>query len=822
MTFKSQISNLRFLLFAGVLASACAPPPRPAPEGLQQAAERALGGREGTVLVMDPEDGRLRAVVNPRLAFEQAFPPGSAIKPFTALAALRAGLVDRDSRRACRGGYAGRGTEIACSHPRSASPFDLPRALAYSCNDYFGHLGERLSEGAFHATLASFGFGARTGVNAGGEAAGGLPSGEWGPAAALGEGDRLLVTPVQLLAAYAALVNGGRLHRPRQGEAPTEKERARLPISPAHRALLLAGMRSAVGYGTAAGAGLVGVFGKTGTSTASDQYRTQGWFVGFTEDGRLAVLVFLRRAHGSDCAAVARPIFEAYTGLGPAVAGPQGQEGQPVVKVRRVSEAVTEQLPLEEYIAGVLAAEAGAEGEAEALKAQAVASRTFALRNLGRHAREGYDLCSTTHCQRYVAARGERGRGAAGGTAGTVLRDRAGQLVDAYFHAACGGATADLEALWGEAAPPYLRGVTDDSCATMPHRRWEQVVPEARLAAALRGDARSDVGARLDRIVVAHRDAGGRAEWVALEGERRRLLRGWDFKIIVGRALGWDVLKSSRFEVARAGADFVFRGSGFGHGLGLCQEGAHVLARRGASYEQILSHYYPGTVLGNEEGGAEHGSVGRDGSAWIRPVVMRPPRADGRLSLASEHFRASFPAGADRGAVEEALRALEAARADLRGRLAAAGMRPNEPGVVELFAHETTADFIAATGQPGWVAAVTRGLRIETQPLGALRRRGALATTLRHEYAHTVIEALGRAPRWLAEGLAAHVAGEGAALARVKTDLHLSRGELERRLARPASAAEMRALYAAAYREVLARIRAEGESTVWRRVGAGG
>jgi stage II sporulation protein D len=70
-------------------------------------------------------------------------------------------------------------------------------------------------------------------------------------------------------------------------------------------------------------------------------------------------------------------------------------------------------------------------------------------------------------------------------------------------------------------------------------------------------------------------------------------VRGWDFKIIVGRALGWNVLKSSRFEIAHSGSNFIFRGSGFGHGLGLCQEGAHVMAARGVSYEKILEKSFP-------------------------------------------------------------------------------------------------------------------------------------------------------------------------------------------------------------------------------------
>ena len=603
---------------------------------LRHAAKSALGGRDGTIILMDPRTGRVRAVVNERVAFEEAFPPGSAIKPFTLLAALRAGLIDDQMRMLCRERYARSDFEAHCAHPRFKPPFNPAQALAHSCNYYFSKIGEQLSASAFNSTLSLFGLGVRTNNFAGREATGMLPRGDWRISNALGDDPQLLVTPVQLITAYSALINGGHLYATQASGDFKPQERARLQVAPAHRALLLKGLRGAIAYGTAARAGLnslsAEVYGKTGTSTPVDDFRTShGWFVGFAsaqnsnaqpapESIRLAVLVFLRRANGTECAELSRPIFEEYArrqlkgAEGPGLLaeganlrarfGPIASSSSQV-RVRLAREGVTVAVSLDDYVFGVLAAEVSIEDEAEALKAHAVASRTYAIKNMRRHGRDGYDFCSSTHCQRYLHVRNESARvdfyhllrRAITETAGEVLRDGEGRIADAYFSANCGGQTANLESLWGARAPVHLRGVRDEYCSSVAGRNWTDSMTSAQLVGALNNDPRSDVGARLEEVRIVKRDRSGRVEWIALEGERRRLLRGWDFKIIVGRTLGWNRLKSTRFDVARRGASFIFHGSGFGHGLGLCQSGAHVMAGRGASYRQILNHYFPGAGL---------------------------------------------------------------------------------------------------------------------------------------------------------------------------------------------------------------------------------
>src|SRR5260370_18370935 len=133
---------------------------------------------------------------------------------------------------------------------------------------------------------------------------------------------------------------------------------------------------------------------------------------------------------------------------------------------------MTGEMAFEDYVLGVLRAEGSMETEPEALRALAGAIRTYAMKNRGRHAKAGYDFCSTTHCQRFVltgnegsdASLNDRFTVAARATAGQVLVDDHGRLAEAYFGASCGGATANIGTLWGTNAPAYLRAVPDETC----------------------------------------------------------------------------------------------------------------------------------------------------------------------------------------------------------------------------------------------------------------------------------------------------------------------------------------------------------------------
>jgi len=437
-------------------------------------------------------------------------------------------------------------------------------------------------------------------------------------------------------------------------------------------------------------------------------------------------------------------------------------------------------LGLEEYVAGAVAGESGVFRSEETLKAMAVAARTYAVKMRGRHAKEGFDFCDTTHCQRIeMGAADARVRASVEQTAGEMLWYR-GALAFTPYTRDCGGRSEDAEALWPEMAAPYLKSREDPNCRRAGSAAWQWSGDGSRILRALtRSGLRAPEG--LDRVVILERTASGRAATLDLVGAGGSVRVSADsFRLAIGREIGWNTLRSDRYQVRSGDGRIVFEGEGSGHGVGLCQMGAERMGEDGRTYREILAFYYPGTVAG----------VTARGFSWRRlsgeSMVLMATRDEDRAVLAAAER-------IERGLIE-------------RTRWAA-------PRGIELRVYPDVDSFRNATGEPGWVAARTEGRTIQLQPAEVLRAKGTFERTLRHEIAHVLMEEQGGSlPVWFEEGLAAFLeSGAGAGKARVPAEGDL-RGD---------DPARARRAYAEAQAEVGALVARYGETAVfdWARRG---
>jgi stage II sporulation protein D len=377
--------------------------------------------------------------------------------------------------------------------------------------------------------------------------------------------------------------------------------------------------------------------------------------------------------------------------------------------------ALTITVPLEEYVAGVLAGESVGFRSAQSLAAMAVAGRTYAVRYQGRHKSDGYDFCDTTHCQDLrIGAVSERLQQAAESTEGELLWFE-GAPAATFYGRDCGGVTEAGVRVWPDLKAPYLQSHDDPHCRAQSG--WSSAIRKQDLRSAL---AASGIAARLDSLRVAGRTPSGRALRLDAGG---RAISASSLRFAVGRALGWNQVRSDLYELTDSGDRFLFEGRGSGHGVGLCQAGAARMGEDGRSYRQILEFYYPGTKLGVSAQGFTWQSLGGE---RIEVLTTRP--GDDR----------SLVALADRLAL------MAEQRTGLRWEASP-----------RLRVYPTVAAFRDATGEPGWVAASTRGRVIRLQPVAALRSRGVLESTLQHELLHALVESKARAglPLWFREGV---------------------------------------------------------------------
>ncbi len=268
---------------------------------------------------------------------------------------------------------------------------------------------------------------------------------------------------------------------------------------------------------------------------------------------------------------------------------------------------IINRLPLELYIARVLPAEMDPDHfTEEALKAQAVVARSWALKNRTRHQRFGYDFCDSTHCQVYRGREliSRRAEHAVRATLGEVLTFQ-GHLAEAFYHSTCGGNTVFVHELWGGEPISYLSRVEDrwkpgarPYCNRSPYAHWKVRISRRRLQQALRAAKLLSKNEVLQDIKLDFVNLSGRVQKVLLVTDRT--WRGLDvntFRRLVNRETGRARILSTFFEVGLRDGLVVIEGKGLGHGVGLCQWGARGMAQYGFDYREILAHYFRGTAV---------------------------------------------------------------------------------------------------------------------------------------------------------------------------------------------------------------------------------
>jgi stage II sporulation protein D len=243
------------------------------------------------------------------------------------------------------------------------------------------------------------------------------------------------------------------------------------------------------------------------------------------------------------------------------------------------------ELPLEDYIKNVVSAEIGANWEMEALKAQAVISRTYALFQKGVNLNPNFDLTSSVLHQVYKGSNTDaRIAYAVMNTEGEVLTYN-GKLIEALYHSTCGGLTEDVEEVFGKSYP-YLKPVSS-ACDLSPYAVWERKIPAGEIETALNLTG-------IKEIAITSFTATRRVKTLAISHSSGSLtVKATDLR----KQLGWSRLPSTNFDLRKENSTFIFEGKGYGHGVGLCQWSALQMARDGKSYREILAFFYPGTTL---------------------------------------------------------------------------------------------------------------------------------------------------------------------------------------------------------------------------------
>ncbi|WP_263417454.1 SpoIID/LytB domain-containing protein [Terriglobus albidus] len=427
-------------------------------------------------------------------------------------------------------------------------------------------------------------------------------------------------------------------------------------------------------------------------------------------------------------------------------------------------------LPSERYVAAVVSAEGSPSEKPQALEALAIVARTYALN--GRHwkPRAGHlpaELCDSTQCQAmrlgHISTSIET---AVRSSTGETMWFR-GRRAEVFFSQHCGGETEAASAVWPTLrTAKYLAAHPDIFCVRRDKAAWHTEVPTAQLMEIAHAEGWK-LPSQLADLRVTQRSPSHRVLKLDLIGEdgARFPVAASSLRLAIGRALGWNRVRSDLYDVAVRNDLVVFDGHGHGHGVGLCQAGASEMAVQGKSAREIVEYYFTGVSVGitPNDAGWQQSSNG--------PLRIRSVGNDAVYGATIQH---AWAEATKRFPVQKAL-------------------------TPEIVAAPSVEIFRQMTASPGWLLAATRGNTVVLQPWSILRNQAD--NVLLHEFLHLCIEseAGAKAPLWLREGLVEYLAGDAQSgetmqAASLETALRSPSTQHESQQAHAAAAAKVRAL----------------------------
>ncbi len=261
-------------------------------------------------------------------------------------------------------------------------------------------------------------------------------------------------------------------------------------------------------------------------------------------------------------------------------------QGNLKVKVYDKELEIINQIAMPDYLAGVVEAESGPNEVIEYYKNQATICRTYALKNLEKHKNEGFHLCDGVHCQAYKgkSTKNKIIHEAVNATKDLVIVDNQNQLIEALFSANCGGQTNNSEDVWTSALP-YLRSITDSFCIDQRQAFWTKKIEFNTWKNFLKDNS------------ITIEDTLSIDSFIFSQSKRLKtyIIDNQNIKLTTLR-YGLK-LRSTFFSIKPDGNNLILSGRGYGHGVGMCQEGAMNMAKKGYSFDKIIKYYYTGVKI---------------------------------------------------------------------------------------------------------------------------------------------------------------------------------------------------------------------------------